>query len=439
MADFSLTPEQTDTLVRTVLGEAGGEGGLGMAAVAHNIRNRSLSGQYPTDPAQVALQPYQYSAWNSANKGGNNPNKYSPNSTQYQNALEVIQSVFGGSSPDPTNGALFYHNPSVNPPWASAVNQHGTTKIGNHIFYNGRPAEGPTPQSQSNTLRQQRDMIPSGASPALQSAMALLASSSTNPYPQNQSLDMMIRRSPGETIGTIPTTPSAQQMAMQNAARMAALGANQSFAGQSGAGPNKPNYQSALQQAQRIAALGANQSFAGQEGINLNNSRLPLGSPYQNYNVAVNGPPGLTPQQYANLPNQAPLPGQQPIPVTMSQGMMQRRNSGAAPFPIMASSGLQAQRNQLPMMGNVPPQAPPAGRGLKIVVDGAGSYGGQMQQAPMQAQTTGLTPVQTLQQQGLTNAQAYDLLNSLNRTTSIADRHTSGNYGGDAHGYSISG
>lgn len=134
----SLTPEQRDILVKTILGEARGEGEEGMAAVAHVIANRANSGRYPGDPARVAQQPQQFSTWNRG-EGGNNPQQFRPGTSQYDTAAQVIDRVFGGQSQDPTNGALFYHTPAVNPNWSREANRYGTTQLGNHIFYNGRP------------------------------------------------------------------------------------------------------------------------------------------------------------------------------------------------------------------------------------------------------------------------------------------------------------
>ncbi len=66
--------------------------------------------------------------------------------------------------------------------------------------------------------------------------------------------------------------------------------------------------------------------------------------------------------------------------------------------------------------------APAGGGGLRVVVNGAGSYNGTPQ--PVQTPVA-FTPVQTLQQNGLTNAQAYDLLNSINRgSLGVGDRIT---------------
>ena len=61
----TLTAKQRDTVVRTVIGEAANQGARGQIAVASVIRNRAQSGQFSSDPAKVALQPGQFSTWNS--------------------------------------------------------------------------------------------------------------------------------------------------------------------------------------------------------------------------------------------------------------------------------------------------------------------------------------------------------------------------------------
>lgn len=152
----SLTRQQRDTLVKTILGEARGEGAEGMAAVAHVIANRAASGQYPSDPARVALQPYQFSTWNRG-EGGNNPGQFRPGTRQYNQAAQIIDQVFGGQSRDPTNGALFYHTPQVRPNWSGSVNRYGTTQIGNHIFYNGNPVP---PRDIPNAVASRLDVTP---------------------------------------------------------------------------------------------------------------------------------------------------------------------------------------------------------------------------------------------------------------------------------------
>lgn len=428
-----LTDAQRDTLIRTVLGEARGEGLDGMAAVAQVIQNRANSGKYPSDPAEVALQPYQFSTWLPVGSGGNNPQQFSPNSNAYQQAAQVVDSVFSGQVPDRTNGALFYHTPQVSPNWANSVNRYGTTQLGNHIFYNGRPTppgeipnqvaswtdtirpSTPNPATQSKALSSQRSLIPSSGSDALKSAMARLAGQSVRnvspatqspdlaqmrnpimsssarqaqvtPYPATQSLDLAIRRAPGETIDTVPTsgigappaTRSVQsipmtgnnQSAMVEATRRAALLANQSNVERN---PVPQNRQALVQDAARRAALTANQSYAGMDRAPpLREARLSTPPIPRITNVAL---------------NQAPLQVNAP--------------PRFAPMPLMASAGLQNQRmmprgapamvrpSSLPMASQAP---------LRVIVNGANSY-----RQPV---------VQSLQSQGTSPSQAYSAANA---------------------------
>jgi N-acetylmuramoyl-L-alanine amidase len=433
MAD--LTPQQLDVLARTVLGEARGEGQLGMQAVAHNIRNRANSGQYPSDPAAVALQPYQYSTWNSG-EGGNNPQQFSPNSPQYQTAQQIIQSVFGGASPDPTNGALFYHNPSVNPAWANSVNQYGTTQIGNHIFYNGRPQPTPVnPATQSQDMALMRNPIMSQSARNRQ----------VTPYPQDQSLEMLMRRTPGETIATIPTSGIGQPpgtrvvqsvpmggdgSAYAQAARRAALGANQSYVERNPGMNRTQSQQPSSQQvndAARRAALTANQSYvernpraATPQEEQTEIGRLlgiyQHGGPTRTSMNALERLPqgtGLTPRDSilplasnpimvgsgANAPTPMPYgarPGGNVAPVPMAANM---RPTGVLPIASAPLAG--GVRGGAPVQAQLPIAANGGSGATRIVIDGAGSYS-----APQ-----AMTPVQQYQSMGLSPSQAYEVAN----------------------------
>lgn len=129
---ISLTDYQKNVLTETVLGEAEGEGDVGQIAVLNVIKNRATSGLYSSDPAQVALQHAQFSAWPfPGNKG--NPLVYTPStSPYYQRAAALVDQVFGGDTEDNTGGALNYHTLAVDPGWAHMTQ---TAVIGHHVFY----------------------------------------------------------------------------------------------------------------------------------------------------------------------------------------------------------------------------------------------------------------------------------------------------------------
>jgi hypothetical protein len=133
---MNLTQQQREILARTALGEAGGEGAEGMEAVLHVIRNRANSGQYSSDPARVARQPGQFSAWNSRSNGGNDQVNVT-SGRAYNDALAAVDAVFGGQNRDPTGGALNYWAPQGmrgrrDPDWARG--EDNRTAIGNHVF-----------------------------------------------------------------------------------------------------------------------------------------------------------------------------------------------------------------------------------------------------------------------------------------------------------------
>lgn len=143
--------EDVDVLTRTILGEAGGEGTTGMAAVAHSILNRAIDGSFPggRSIAGVAKAPWQYSAWNSKDKGGNDLVNADKNSAAYQNARQIAMTVLSGNNVDPTNGATFFFDPkgmkalvksgaakSEIPDWYADKHKEagGDTIIGSHVF-----------------------------------------------------------------------------------------------------------------------------------------------------------------------------------------------------------------------------------------------------------------------------------------------------------------
>ena len=146
---MALNDQQRDILARTIMGEAANQGWEGQAAVAHTIRNRTSDPRWPNDPAAVAKQPKQFSAWNSG-VGGNDLVNVDPTSEGYLSAARVADEVFGGQVPDMTGGATHYYSPigmqahvargeqsNLEPRWLqeeTARRENGALTIGDHIF-----------------------------------------------------------------------------------------------------------------------------------------------------------------------------------------------------------------------------------------------------------------------------------------------------------------
>jgi len=127
------------TMARTLFGEARGEPTQGKEAVASVILNRSRSGRYPSNIADVCLQSFQFSCWNK-----NDPNRpkmlaLKPKSDKnFDECLAAADRVIRGLVPDRTDGALHYHTKSVKPKWVAASPKARISAIiGNHIFYTG--------------------------------------------------------------------------------------------------------------------------------------------------------------------------------------------------------------------------------------------------------------------------------------------------------------
>lgn len=149
------TENDRDIAIRTMLGEAAGEGAVGLSAVAHVLKNRARDPRWAGSIQDVALQDKQFSTWNSG-AGGNNPGKWNSGSAAYQKAGEIFDAVMAGRHVDPTGGATHYYSPSgmtalvdsgtqqnLIPKWLDQerAKSGGEIRIGNHIFV-GKASKG---------------------------------------------------------------------------------------------------------------------------------------------------------------------------------------------------------------------------------------------------------------------------------------------------------
>ena len=136
-------------LARTAYGEGRGEGEEGMHLIQKVIKNRAESGgkyNWPKTAYEVALQPYQFSAWNK-----NDPNRekmlsLDENSTDphFTKALGLV------NKPLPEKLKQFkdadhYHTTKVSPSWSKSGKLRKLGQHGNHIFYTTKPGTGITP------------------------------------------------------------------------------------------------------------------------------------------------------------------------------------------------------------------------------------------------------------------------------------------------------
>jgi hypothetical protein len=129
-----ITPDPDEDLaIRTVIGEAKGEGERGWQAVAGVIRNRA--NQARQSLKDVVLAPNQFEPWSSRKQ---ELESYDPNSPTYQNVARAVLPVLRGEAEDPTGGATHFYGPGSQaalgrkpPSWDNGSGMD----IGNHRFF----------------------------------------------------------------------------------------------------------------------------------------------------------------------------------------------------------------------------------------------------------------------------------------------------------------
>jgi spore germination cell wall hydrolase CwlJ-like protein len=122
---------QVKCLADNIYHEAGFEPEAGKVAVAMVTFNRLQDPRYPKDICSVVKQRVRSTcqfSWFCQHKIA------AKNETVYEQAMQTALRVFANyeTTPDITNGALFYHADYVNPRWRGLEK---TTVIGRHIFY----------------------------------------------------------------------------------------------------------------------------------------------------------------------------------------------------------------------------------------------------------------------------------------------------------------
>ena len=108
-----------DCLSKVVYHEARGEPILGQQTVAHVVLNRAERWKRPI--CAIVYAPSQFS-WTSKVV-----------SSPFGSSWLLAKEIAGNLGPDPTGGALYFHNTSVHPSWANK--KQFTVQIGRHKFY----------------------------------------------------------------------------------------------------------------------------------------------------------------------------------------------------------------------------------------------------------------------------------------------------------------
>jgi len=116
----------------TVFMEASGEPDEGKRGVVHVLVNRLKSGRWGKTLAAVCLAPKQFSCWNIADPNRKRMAETSDTFLRYFEQL--VLDVLAGKDSDPTEGAMWYLNPSLcSPDWEKDYEK--TATLGHQNFY----------------------------------------------------------------------------------------------------------------------------------------------------------------------------------------------------------------------------------------------------------------------------------------------------------------
>jgi N-acetylmuramoyl-L-alanine amidase len=128
----NLTPEELMELC--VYREARGEGMIGKRGVAWTIQNRATHPSWwGHDIRGVVTKPFQFSSFNADDP---NSNVWPEDSDAFQDCITACSGVLAGTDTDPTQGAQYYHDISIETPlaWVNAGYQL-TLAVGRLKFF----------------------------------------------------------------------------------------------------------------------------------------------------------------------------------------------------------------------------------------------------------------------------------------------------------------
>ena len=120
--------DEANCIAVAVYHEARGESLEGQMAVAQVIKNRAMSGKYPSDWCGVVKQPWQFSFV----RHGQFPS-VDVNSEAWRKAVGITRLAVANAVPSVPKDCLWYHANYVAPGWSN--NLQRVEKIGAHIFY----------------------------------------------------------------------------------------------------------------------------------------------------------------------------------------------------------------------------------------------------------------------------------------------------------------
>ncbi|QXP44061.1 cell wall hydrolase [Stappia phage SI01] len=180
---MQLSAADRDIGIKTLIGEAGNQGDVGMAAVAHVLVNRTTDSRFPNSIGAVSLQGKgtrgaQFSIWGSTKANAESRlRNLGPGNPLYDKAASVFDAVMSGRHVDPTGGAINYYSPGgmlaykkqgiqshLVPSWASKAEAENLVVIGSHRFSGKSDGALATPRMMQEPI-QGDSMVPRSDDP----------------------------------------------------------------------------------------------------------------------------------------------------------------------------------------------------------------------------------------------------------------------------------
>ncbi|WP_422024769.1 cell wall hydrolase [Pyruvatibacter mobilis] len=135
LASYRTRTYDTDIMARTLWGEARGEGRRSREMVANVIMNRVKDRRWPTSPAGVCLQPWQFSMWNAGDPNRAKAEAVDIDNSTFRQCIDIARAAQAGDLPDYTGGANHYATHATEKDWMLAMQR--TVKGTAHTFYKG--------------------------------------------------------------------------------------------------------------------------------------------------------------------------------------------------------------------------------------------------------------------------------------------------------------
>lgn len=151
--------DDIDILARTLHGEAKANNIADAEAIASVVMNRCRYPNWPSSPAKVCQQPWQFSCWNT-----NDPNReriLNAKGAWFDTCVDIATRAVNGAVTDMTATSTHYHTRNVKPFWSKG--KQPVFETDGHLFFNDIDTKPPAtakealdqhrPLNQSRTVR----------------------------------------------------------------------------------------------------------------------------------------------------------------------------------------------------------------------------------------------------------------------------------------------